>query len=54
MVHFLIQKVRLIKLSILNQEEHHKKKNFREEYLELLNKFEIEYDNKYVFEFYDD
>jgi len=39
---------------ILNQEEHHKKNSFREEYLELLNKFEIEYVNKYVFEFYDD
>lgn len=31
---------------ILNQEEHHKKKSFREEYLELLNKFEIQYDEK--------
>lgn len=39
---------------ILNQEEHHKKKSFRKEYLELLNKFEIQYDEKYVFEFYDD
>lgn len=39
---------------ILNQEEHHKKKSFREEYIELLNKFEIQYDDKYVFEFYDD
>ncbi|KNB63210.1 IS200/IS605 family transposase [Chryseobacterium sp. Hurlbut01] len=39
---------------ILNQEEHHKKKNFKEEYLELLNKFEIQYEEKYVFEFYDD
>jgi len=39
---------------ILNQEEYHKKKNFKEEYLELLNKFEIQYEEKYVFEFYDD
>jgi len=38
---------------ILNQEEHHKKRNFKEEYLELLNKFEIQYDEKYMFEFYD-
>lgn len=38
---------------ILNQEEHHKKKSFKEEYLELLNKFEIQYEEKYVFEFYD-
>ena len=35
---------------ILNQEEHHKKKSFREEYLELLKKFEIEYDEKFLFD----
>lgn len=34
---------------IQNQEEHHKKKTFREEYLDLLQKFEIEYDEKYIF-----
>lgn len=38
---------------ILNQEEHHKKRSFKEEYLELLNKFEIQYEEKYMFEFYD-
>lgn len=31
-----------------NQEEHHKRKSFRDEYIELLDKFEIEYDEKYV------
>ena len=31
---------------ILNQEEHHKKKTFREEYIDFLKKFEIEYDEK--------
>ena len=35
---------------ILNQEEHHKKKKFKEEYLDLLEKFEIEYDQKYLFD----
>ena len=35
---------------ILNQEEHHKKKTFRDEYLDFLKKFEIEYDEKYLFE----
>ncbi|MDP1995036.1 MAG: IS200/IS605 family transposase, partial [Ignavibacteria bacterium] len=35
---------------ILNQEAHHKKKTFRVEYLELLKKFEIEYNEKYLFE----
>ncbi len=35
---------------IINQKEHHKKKTFKEEYLELLNKYIIEYDEKYLFE----
>jgi hypothetical protein len=35
---------------ILNQEEHHKKKTFREEYINFLRKFEIEYNEKYLFE----
>jgi len=38
---------------ILNQEQHHKKKNFRSEYLEMLEKNEIEFKNEYVFEFFD-
>mgnify|MGYP001497851911 CR=1 FL=1 len=35
---------------ILNQEVHHKKRTFKEEYLSFLKKFEIEYDEKYLFE----
>ena len=35
---------------ILNQEEHHKIKTFREEYVEFLKKFEIEHNEKYLFE----
>jgi putative transposase len=38
---------------IINQKNHHQKKSFREEYLNLLKKFEIEYDPKYLFEFND-
>ena len=38
---------------IANQEIHHKKRTFREEYTELLKKFEVEYDEKYLFEFFD-
>lgn len=38
---------------ILNQEEHHKKVTFREEYLNFLTKFEIDYEEKYLFEWYD-
>ena len=38
---------------ILNQEEHHRKKTFKDEYLKLLEKFEIEYDEKYLFDWLD-
>lgn len=38
---------------IINQETHHHKITFREEYLDLLRKFEIPFQDKYVFEFYD-
>ena len=39
---------------ILNQEEHHKKKSFREEYLDFLKKFDVEYDEKYLFDWNDE
>ncbi len=35
---------------IANQEEHHKKKSFKEEYLDFLQKFEIDYNEKYLFD----
>ena len=38
---------------ILNQPQHHKKKTFRQEYIKFLNAFEIKFDNRYLFEFYD-
>ena len=38
---------------ILNQEEHHRKKTFCEEYLEFLKEFKVEYDEKYLFEWVD-
>ena len=34
---------------IQNQKLHHQKKSFTEEYLEFLEKFEIDYDNRYIF-----
>ena len=33
---------------IMNQEAHYKKKTFREEYIELLEHFNIEYDGRYI------
>ena len=38
---------------ILNQEKHHKTKSFKQEYLDFLKKFEVEFDEKYLFEWYD-
>ena len=35
---------------IMNQEEHHKKKTFKEEYIEFLEEHGIEYNPKYVFD----
>lgn len=35
---------------ILNQKEHHKKQDFKDEYLNFLNKFNIQYEQRYVFE----
>ena len=34
---------------IKNQEEHHRKKTFKEEYIKFLNAYEIEYKNEYLF-----
>lgn len=34
---------------IQNQENHHKKESFREEYLKFLKVFEIEFDERYIF-----
>ena len=38
---------------VMNQKKHHRKKTFREEYIEFLQKFEVEYEDKYLFEFLD-
>lgn len=39
---------------IQNQEQHHRRSSFRDEYLTLLEKFEIKFDQKYVFDFADE
>ncbi len=39
---------------IMKQEEHHSIKTFKQEYLELLEKFGIEFREEYLFEFYDE
>ena len=37
---------------VLNQKEHHKKISFKEEYIDFLKKFEIEYHEKYLFDWF--
>lgn len=39
---------------ILEQENKHKTRTFKNEYLSLLKKFEVEYDEKYLFDFFDE
>ncbi|MCA1818316.1 MAG: IS200/IS605 family transposase [Acidobacteria bacterium] len=39
---------------IQNQEQHHRRSSFRDEYLALLEKFDIQFDQKYVFDFADE
>jgi REP element-mobilizing transposase RayT len=36
---------------IMNQELHHSKVKFKDEYLEMLHKFNVDFDEKYLFEF---
>ncbi|MCX6255855.1 MAG: IS200/IS605 family transposase [Bacteroidia bacterium] len=38
---------------ILNQKEHHRKTTFRDEYIDFLKRFEVEHDEKYLFEWYE-
>ena len=45
--HSVVPKVRQY---IQTQPEHHRKKTFQEEFLELLKAHEIEYDERYVFD----
>jgi putative transposase len=35
---------------IINQQEHHRKETFKEEYVKILEAFEVDYDERYVFD----
>lgn len=39
---------------IMNQEEHHRIKSFKEEFISMLNNSEVEFDARHLFEFYED
>lgn len=38
---------------ILNQEKHHEKTNFKSEYIDFLKKFEIDYEERFLFDFFE-
>jgi putative transposase len=38
---------------ILNQKAHHQKRTFKQEYTELLERFEVEHDERYLFEWHE-
>jgi putative transposase len=42
--------VDVVKNYIINQVEHHRKRSFKEEYLDFLNRHQIDFNPKYVFE----
>jgi putative transposase len=39
---------------ILNQEKQHHKKTFKEEYIQFLEKYEIEFDHRFLFDFFNE
>jgi REP-associated tyrosine transposase len=40
----------VVKNYILNQKEHHRKRTFQEEYVLFLKKYEVEYDERYIWD----
>ena len=39
---------------VKNQEKHHKRLSFKEEYVAFLKKFEVDYDERFLFDFFDE
>jgi REP element-mobilizing transposase RayT len=42
--------INTLKKYLQNQEEHHRKKSFKEEFLELLNRYGVKYDERYLWD----
>lgn len=38
---------------IMNQKKHHQSRSFQEEYLEMLKRFDVDFDERYIFKFED-
>ena len=45
-------RIESVKKYIVNQKEHHKRTSFREEYLDFLSKYNIEYQDEYLLKFF--
>ena len=45
--------VDVVKRYIFNQQRHHRQQTFREEYLKLLESYEVDFDYDYLFDFFD-
>ena len=45
-----LTEIEVVKNYIINQEEHHKTKSFQEEFLGFLKKYNVEFDEKYVWD----
>jgi hypothetical protein len=41
--------IKPVALYIENQEQHHQKKTFLDEYTDMLRKFEVDFDDQYIF-----
>jgi len=44
------EEIDIVERYIINQEKHHLKKTFKEEYLEFLDKYKVDYDERYVWD----
>lgn len=44
------KRIDVVKRYIQNQEEHHRKKTFKDEYRQYLKEYEIDYDERYVWD----
>ena len=42
--------IEIVKTYILNQQEHHERKTFQQEFLAFLKKYDVEYDERYVWD----
>ena len=44
------KQVEIVKQYILNQKEHHSKKSFQQEYIAFLKEYDVDYDERYVWD----